>query len=302
MTLPAVSGLSRPEKELNDIPLRLLVASMRSAREQIQRRIAEALADGKPVSAYWQAREREISKVYDEMIKIEQSYLDKNIPDEFRDAKNLARDYLAKIGIKRGKARDLFQINAIQAIIEDAMSLFKNAAAGGMNQVRQLFRATQQRLISELAINNAVAAGMIESNTITGVKSALEKSLIQKLVKDGRVLTTNTITGATRSFEPEYYAEMVARTRTREAQSLGVVNSCLEFGVDLVKVSSHNTISPQCIPHEGKIYSISGSTAGYEKYEGNNRVGYHPNCVHVITPYVINRERTVEPPPIQMIQ
>jgi len=278
-----LSRLPKSEQEFNDIPLRLLIASMRSARESIQLKIAEAIANGKLVSSYWALREREISKVYEEMLAYERAYLDKNIPKEFMAARKLAKQYLEKFGLKSRSTRSLLPINALQVVIEDAMALFQTAVDNGKSQVRQLFRATQQRLISELQINNAIASGLIETNTVTGVKSNIEKVLYQKLVTDGHVITTNVRTGGQRSFTPEYYAEMVARTRTREAQSMGVVNMTLEYGQDLVKVSSHNTLTPICKPHEGKVYSISGSTPGYEKYEGDNRVGYHPNSASADT-------------------
>jgi len=296
-----LSRLPKSEQEFNDIPLRLLIASMRSARESIQRKIADAIANGKTVTSYWVAREKEISKVYDEMVAYEKAYLDKNIPKEFMAARKLAKQYLEKFGLKSRSTRSLLPINALQIIIEDAMTLFQIAVDNGKSQVRQLFRATQQRLVSELQINNAIASGLIESNTVTGVKSNIEKVLYQKLVTDGRVITTNVRTGGQRSFEPEYYAEMVARTRTREAQSMGVVNMTLEYGQDLVKVSDHNTTTAICKPHEGKVYSISGSTPGYEKYEGDNRVGYHPNCLHVITPYIDRTGLSPALPPVRLV-
>lgn len=296
-----MTALTKAEREFNDIPLRLLIAAMRSVKERIQLKIVQAIADGKPVSSYWVRRSAEIKRLYDEMLEIEQEYLDKNIPAEFKEGQKVARKILTDARIER-KARSLFQAAALDAIIADAMELFRTAVEGGLSQVRQLFRATQQRLISELQINQAVAEGLIENNTVTGVKSNLEKALYQKLAIDGKVVTTNTRTGGQRSFDPEYYAEMVARSRTREAQAMGVVSTCLEYGQDLVKVSDHNTTTPICKPHEGKVYSISGSTPGYEKYEGENRVGFHPNCIHVITPYIDRTGLTPSLPPIRIVE
>jgi hypothetical protein len=291
-------ALGKVERELNDVPMRLLMEAMRSGKRDIQLKIVQALEQGKPVSAYWVKRLAEIKKVYDKLNAIEKSYLEKRIPGEYLEARKIARLILEKSDISR-KGKAITSFDALQAIIQDAYEMFRTASEGGLNQVSQLFRATQQRLISELQIDQAIASGLVSDNNIKGIKSNIEKTLYQKLVTDGRVFTVNTKTGGTRSFEPDYYAELVARTRSREAQTLGTVNMTLEYGVDLVQVSSHNTLTPICKPHEGKVYSITGSTPGYERLTDENKPSFHPNCWHVITPYIPHETDLGEAPIIQ---
>lgn len=287
--------MNKQAKALNDIPIELLKASIKSARESIQRKITDAVANGKPVSTYWSQRFNEIKKLYTEIEVMEKKYLNKEIPREYMEARRLARTVFEASGITR-QGKELTSLNAIQAIIQDAFEIFVSASEGGQSQIRQLFRYTQQQLIDELKIDQAIASGLIERNTIRGVQSNIQKALYTKLAKDGRVFTVNRNTGGIMSFDPEYYAEMVARTRTREAQTLGVVNLSLEYGQDLVKVSSHNTLTPLCKDHEGKIYSITGRTKGYPVLTPDNRPPFHPNCWHVLMPYIPDPQTQIGAP------
>jgi len=278
--------LTQAERTANDIPLSQLVSAMASARKDIQTKIRKAIKNGKTDLKYWEERLKEISLVYNEILRIEQNYLTKQIPFQFNKASDIVKLFMESKGFRRQTIRNLFVVNALQAIIQNTMTYYRRAARAGEAEVRQLFILTQQRLVSEKAINQALSSGLIAENTVQAAARKVEATLYEKLAEDGRVMTTNLETGKTRSFTPDYYAELTARTRTREAQSLGTVNTVLEFGQDLVKVSDHNTLTPECKVHENKIYSITGTTPGYEKYTKENQVGYHPNCWHVITPYI----------------
>lgn len=282
-------ALTPAEQTANDIPLVQLLQSLKSAKIAIQKRIKKAIDSGSTQTKYYQDRLKEISKIYDEMLLIYQSYLDKQIPKQFTRAAKLAEEFLKNKNLTRS-SRQLFQLPAIQAIIQNTMAYVSNGIENGKKDIAQLFILTQQRLIQEESINQALAEGMISQNTVQASATALEKKLKAQLVTNGRVITTNRITGKKRSFTPEYYAELTARTRTREAQSLGVVNTVLQYDQDLVKVSDHNTLTPLCKIHEGKIYSITGRTPGYEKYEGPNVVPFHVNCWHVISPHIPRRK------------
>ena len=280
--------LSIAEKEAEEIPLTQLLQSMGQAKRRIQGIIKKAIESGSTSREYYEARLREIDRIYKQLTEIQKAYLDKNIPGQFRKASRLTKDFLESLGLSES-IKPLFALPALQAIIQNTMLYVNAAVENGKKEVAQLFVLTQQSAISELAVNQAITEGVIAQNTVQAAAKSLEKKLTDKLLKNGRILTTNRITGKTRSFTPEYYAEMTARTRAREAQSLGTINTVLEFGQDLVKVSDHNTLTPECKIHEGKIYSITGKTPGYEKYEGENVVPYHPNCLHVITPHIPRR-------------
>lgn len=83
------------------------------------------------------------------------------------------------------------------------------------------------------------------------------------------------------------YSDMVVRTTSREATKVGTVNRLIERGRDLVQVTSHGGSCPECAPWEGEVLSLTGETDGYPTLDDAESDGlHHPNCAHVIVPYV----------------
>lgn len=80
------------------------------------------------------------------------------------------------------------------------------------------------------------------------------------------------------------YAELVARTRMREAQTEATKELCKEFDNDLVQFSKHDTPCEECAKYEGEIYSISGNSDKYEPLSDEVTPPVHPNCEHNLNP------------------
>jgi len=97
---------------------------------------------------------------------------------------------------------------------------------------------------------------------------------------------------------------MVARTTSREAMTKGTINRLREHGLRLAQVSSHNA-ADFCIYYEGAVVCIEGehpvarsaeptamaaSEGGLAIYPPISAINggppFHPNCVHVLTPFV----------------
>jgi len=113
-----------------------------------------------------------------------------------------------------------------------------------------------------------------------------KKLLIEKLTSHG-------ITGirdkAGRLIRLDAYAELVARSTTREATNKATLDQLQAHGYDLVQMSSHASPCPICAPLEGRVYSISGSDNRYpplERAYSGSHANIHPNCLHVLTPYI----------------
>lgn len=95
-----------------------------------------------------------------------------------------------------------------------------------------------------------------------------------------------------RKWQPKHYARMVARTTTREAMSEAFLIRSAAANEDLVRVSSHpdGKVDPICVPYDGKLFSLSGRTAGLPVLD--RRPPFHPNCRHVLIPPTLDdRER-----------
>lgn len=74
------------------------------------------------------------------------------------------------------------------------------------------------------------------------------------------------------------YSEMLARTHTIRAFNDAAINRAVEFGVDLVQISSHSGSCAVCAALEGNVYSLSGDNSQYPRYSIGLPI--HPNCTH----------------------
>jgi len=90
-----------------------------------------------------------------------------------------------------------------------------------------------------------------------------------------------------RHWHLDRYAEMVARTTTREAMTQGTIQRLREHGIQLAQVSAHQA-RDFCIYYENVIVSIRPGP--HPVYPPISAIGggppFHPNCVHVLTPFV----------------
>lgn len=90
-----------------------------------------------------------------------------------------------------------------------------------------------------------------------------------------------------RQWPLDRYAEMVARTTTREAMTQGTINRLREHGLQLAQVSPHNA-DDFCRYYENAIVSIGESAHPvYPPLSAiNGPPPWHPNCQHALTPFV----------------
>ncbi len=87
-----------------------------------------------------------------------------------------------------------------------------------------------------------------------------------------------------KSYDMIKYGKMVARTRLRTVQSEAVKNMANQFDNDLIEISSHETHDSICLSFDGKTFSLSGNTPGYETMPLDGWPPYHPNCEHFASP------------------
>lgn len=84
-----------------------------------------------------------------------------------------------------------------------------------------------------------------------------------------------------RRVQLDSYAEMVARSQTKNAFNQANFNRLQEVGIDLVVISVHYPCSDLCEPHQGGVFSISGQSAQYASLDSAIFDGlFHSNCKH----------------------
>jgi hypothetical protein len=198
----------------------------------------------------------------------------------YRLGLKLSSDSLTKAGMDvvgsvTANMGNLIATEAVAAIADQVALDLISANATMANQARRFLRATQQSLISEKDISDAIARGVIEGETRKQVSDRLLAQLKKELKGGPKVIING------RKYDPEYYAELVARTRTREAVTQGAIRFGMDNDVYLYQVSVHSGACPICIPYQGKIYAVVEGT-GFPLLE--ERPPFHPRCVLPETP------------------
>lgn len=141
------------------------------------------------------------------------------------------------------------------------------------------------RMIDD-SIRKAGIEAIAEKVSVGDTVKATKNNLINKLM-DKDIMSIKDKAG--RRIKLEVYAELVARSSTREAVNKGCTQQLQEMGQDLVQMSNHSSSCNLCSSYEGRVYSISGESTEYPSLDIPFSGGYaniHVNCGHVLTPFI----------------
>lgn len=150
-------------------------------------------------------------------------------------------------------------------------------------QFEQIVKSKVQALRNEFP---NLTQAQFEKRMAKSLKALNEEKYIRIINKNGEYM----------HFTLDHYSELVTRTRIGDSQVAGTMEMAIKDGIDLFRITTHNTTSAQCIPHEGQFYSTNPSLIG-KLFQGK-KIGegkrenlplYHPgNCLHrvVAVPYL----------------
>ncbi len=190
---------------------------------------------------------------------------------EFSDG-NIADLRRAGINLQRRQREIFSQVHreAVTAVMAEAQRVTEFALAQIGRRANDAFRRVG---IEE------VAKGIAEGKT----RQEVSRQIRERLMREAAPVFLD---ARGRPWELDRYAEMVARTTTREAMTKGTINRLREHGIRLAQVSSHNA-ADFCIYYEGAVVCIEGEHPVYPPISAiNGGPPFHPNCVHVLTPFV----------------
>jgi len=122
-----------------------------------------------------------------------------------------------------------------------------------------------------------IAADAMKKELSRGTLSSQVRDYLYDLIEDDQFIE---IGG--RMYRMKKYADLIARTTLREAQTAATIDLCHDYENDLVQWSDHATECELCKPFEGRIYSISGRSSEYPPLEEEPPI--HPNCEHSLLP------------------
>jgi len=270
------------EQQLAILDKRLL-----KVEKSIDKKIQLLMRTNETSNVFYSSLQKQILKDYKEAELIYKKWNELAIPKQYN--KNIAAQ------IRKVKSRKYFKPNiklntkkflnkdvnkqTIASIIAESTATYVTALDAGRKDVFRLIHTTKQTKIAEKRINQLVSEGVFEKGSSYGAKKNLLKEF-EKVVDGGyiKIIDKN---GNPRRYKLKTYADLVARTKMAEAQSLGTMNTALAYGTDLIQVSSHNTTTPICLPYEGKIFSLTGATKDFPIIDV--LTPFHPNCLHRIT-------------------
>ncbi len=175
-----------------------------------------------------------------------------SLPYAYEQGIDLAAERLKALNITRFVAYDA-QIHtaAVNALVQSVSTELIMANEGMKKFFNRVITQTQQTLLQDAEISRMISEGLIEGQARRTVSDKILQDLRTQLGEE-RFLVING-----RNYQPSKYAELLARTRTREATSNGTINTALRYGVDLMQWDSHAEICEYCAQFAGRVYSIS---------------------------------------------
>jgi len=240
------------------------LAGQRGRAVALLRQYQVILADLGDEAAAW--IELNIPRAYD----IGLEFADEGIRNIRRAGINLRRRGTAITGRREREVFSQVHREAAQAIMQSMLQTTDAALAQIGRRVDDVFRREGM-----LAVTRGIAAGR--------ARIEVSRELEQRLIAAGRPAFVDALG---RQWPLDRYAEMVARTTTREAMTQGTINRLREHGVTLAQVSAHNA-EDFCRYYENAIVSLDGPHPVYPPISAiNGGPPFHPRCVHVLTPFV----------------
>jgi hypothetical protein len=255
-----------------------LVAVYRKAAAEALRILADAaetLGSRQRAKALLQQYHEVLSELHDESA----AWISANLPDAYQAGVEFGDQGVKGVrraGINLGKPQKAVfaQVHreAVAAVVKEMQRVSDHALAQIGRRVDDLFRKVGVQ---------EVARGIAEGKT----RVQVSREIKGRLLAEGKLKFTDKLG---RDWDLDRYTEMVARTTTRQAMTEGTINRLAEHNVQLAQVSAHNA-ADFCIYYENVIVSLTGeAVAGYPPMSAiNGGPPFHPNCAHVLTPFVI---------------
>jgi hypothetical protein len=206
----------------------------------------------------------QVDQILQQLGQQRNQWIGQSVPQAYRDGITRADSQAKAAGVRPEEIRavpgSFHQIDrdTVTVFARDiAADLAKAEGAIGEN-VKTVLRATAQQNLGEAEINRILAGGVIEGRPVATIK--LLRDALQRV--SGDQVTFPDKNGNPITFETKYYAELVARTKTRQATEHGRHNRLKRLGLDLVSITG--ALSGNfCTAFLGQVFSLGGGSAKY---------------------------------------
>jgi hypothetical protein len=171
---------------------------------------------------------------------------------------------LLKVGVEQ-TAGPIQTIPSVELLVAETMSNLSSANDRILRSVEDAYRS----IVSET---------MAQTLTGTVTRRQAAQAALDRFAQKG---ITGFVDKRGRGWDLGSYVEMAMRTGTHRAMVKGHMDRLQAYGQDLVIISDAPGECPLCRPWEGKVLSISGTSAKYPSLQSAKDAGlFHCNCRH----------------------
>jgi len=251
----------------------MLVRLYENGDRKIQAEINRVLLrEGDP--AYYRAVQRNIRAARNKLLVGGREWCDDVIPYLFREGLGYADGMAFSTHLMAGFGT--IHQEAVFALSEATYSRLEAVDLTIGRQVDDLFRALQ------LEYTQSVVLGIDSAATAA-------RRMKEDLASRG---VTGFIDRAGRQWNMANYSKMAVHNAAMQSFREGTRLRLLQYGYDLVVVSTHTKACDKCIPWQGRTLSLTGETPGYPTLEEARAAGLeHVGCRHVMTLSPHEKER-----------
>lgn len=175
--------------------------------------------------------------------------------------------------------------DAIHSIANEMQYHIGQGLAQAGRQIERYLNDARDDVLRQTGLK-ATAQKLATGSTVQDMKN----NLIERLQNEGFMTVQYGQGKNAYQVSLDAYAQMVARSTTREAGNLARENQLIENGYDLVEMTTHYPTCEECAKFQGRVYSLTGKDKRFPAiFDTAFKSGYrniHPNCRHVIVPWI----------------
>ena len=270
----------------------LLAGWYTEAQKRMRAMILQPTGKTEKAQEFRQARAAELSAQVDRILaelgQASAKWTGENVGNAYKAGIERAEQQAKEAGLRDSDALKgstaLIDKRAVRVFALDTVADLSKAADSMGQTAKSLLRQTAQIGLAEADINTILAGGVIEGTPVETIRQ-LREELIR--VNEGRLVKIIDKNGDEMHLDAGKYAEMVVRTKTRQANVYARHERLGELGLDLVRIIGRLSDN-FCTAFVGQVFSLSGKSAKYPAYSSLPSGGppFHPNCSKSTTPFI----------------
>jgi len=213
-------------------------------------------------------------------------FVNTEIPEQYRKGLEDTYEYFQRNGLlmRQPEYWAVLHRDAIYDLAREMQHNIGSALIGTGRQVQRYVDVARADALRQAGLEQT-AIKMASGGTVKDMRDAM----IRQMQEQGFMTVQYGEGSKSRQVPIDTYAQMVARTTTKEAGNTARENQLTENSYDLMQMTKHYPTCEKCAPLQGRVYSISGKDKRFPPISVAQPRGYkitHPHCRHVFLPWL----------------